>query len=554
MLTEFKLPELGENIESGTVVKVLVSAGDKVAKDQPLLELETDKAVVEVPSPAAGVIRDIRVQEGAEVKVGQVLVTLDTAAAAGAPAAPPAAEPAAPAVAAAPAPDPQPEPAPAPAENTEVRLPELGENIESGTVVKVLVSVGETVAKDQPLLELETDKAVVEVPSPVAGVVKKVHVHDGAEIKVGQAILTVAATAPAAARPAPQPAAQPAAPTQPAPPSDGRAAARVEAAVAAPAPARPADGPRRLAPAAPSVRRLARELGVDINRVPGAGPGGRISPEDVKNYVRQQNLAAARAEPAAAPPAPVAGVTVQAAPLPDFSKWGQVEREPMSNVRRVTAERLSQAWATIPHVTQFEKADITDLEKLRKQFARNAEAAGGKLTITAILLKVVAAALKVFPKFNASIDLANREIVYKRYFHLGVAVDTDRGLLVPVIRDVDQKNIIELAVELNEVSQKARDRKLTLEDMQGASFTISNLGGIGGAYFTPIVNPPEVAILGVSRGHIEPVYRDGQFEPRLMLPLSLSYDHRLIDGADAARFARWLAAALEQPFLLSLEG
>jgi pyruvate dehydrogenase E2 component (dihydrolipoamide acetyltransferase) len=306
------------------------------------------------------------------------------------------------------------------------------------------------------------------------------------------------------------------------------------------------EAPRMAAPATPSVRRLARELGVDINQVPGSGPGGRISMEDVKNYVRQLNVEAERARPVTA--------EAPALPLPDFTKWGEVEREAMSNVRRTTARRLAQAWSTIPHVTNFDKADITQLEQLRKRYAGKAEAAGGKLTVTAIILKVAASALKVFPKFNASLDMANQEIVYKKYYHIGVAVDTDRGLLVPVIRDVDRKNIIELSVELTQIAEKARNRKVSLEDLEGGTFTITNLGGIGGTNFAPIINPPDVAILGIARASKEPVFNDGGFEPRLMLPLSLSYDHRLIDGADAARFLRWVVEALEQPFLLTLEG
>jgi len=249
----------------------------------------------------------------------------------------------------------------------------------------------------------------------------------------------------------------------------------------------------------------------------------------------------------------VSGLT-PAVYLPDFSKWGEIEREPMSKVREKTATHLSGAWATVPHVTQFDKADITEMEKLRKQFAPKAEAEGGKLTMTAILLKICAAALRVFPQFNASVDMQNKEIVYKKYLNIGVAVDTDRGLLVPVIRDVDDKNIVDLSVELTQIAQKTRDRKLSLEEMQGGNFTISNLGGIGGTAFTPIVNAPEVAILGVSRSKYEPVYDNGKFEPRLMLPLSLSYDHRLIDGADGARFIRWVVEAIEQPFKIVLEG
>jgi pyruvate dehydrogenase E2 component (dihydrolipoamide acetyltransferase) len=296
-------------------------------------------------------------------------------------------------------------------------------------------------------------------------------------------------------------------------------------------------------PAAPNVRRLAREIGVDIHQVVGAGPGGRISMDDVKRHSREMRAVA-----------PAAGRT-PAVSLPDFSRWGQVERRPMSNIRQATARQMAVAWSSIPHVTQFDKADITDLEQLRKRFSKKVEEAGGKLTITAILLKVVAGALKEFPHFNASIDMSGEEIIYKHYYHIGVAVDTDRGLLAPVIRDVDQKNIMELSVELGQIAEKARAKKLGLEDMQGGTFTITNLGGIGGTHFTPIVNAPEVAILGVARSSTEPVFKtDGSFEPRLMLPLALSYDHRLIDGADGARFIRWIVDYLEQPFLTALQG
>lgn len=289
------------------------------------------------------------------------------------------------------------------------------------------------------------------------------------------------------------------------------------------------------------MRRFARELGVEIAEVAGSGPAGRVTTEDVKTHVRTGMGRQAAALPAAAP-------------LPDFSKWGPVQREKMSNVRRATARNLGQSWPAVPMVTQFDKADITELEQLRAQFGKRAEAAGGKLTPTALILKVVAGALKRFPQFNASIDLANEEIVFKQYIHVGVAVDTDRGLLVPVLRDVDQKNTIQLAVELGQIAQRARERKLSMDEMQGGCFTISNLGGIGGTGFTPLVNAPEVAILGVSRGSVEPVWVDGQWQPRQMLPLSLTYDHRLIDGADGARFLRWVCEALEQPFLLMLEG
>ncbi len=417
-------------------------------------------------------------------------------------------------------------------------LPDLGENIESGDVIRILVDVGDRLAEDQTVIELETDKAVIEVPSSVDGTITEILVQQGDTIAVGQPILEVeGTTAPAVEETPPAVEETPSSPISaeeptptPIPP-----APVVEEAPSAPT---PTDGP---VPAAPSTRRLAREIGVDIAQVQGSGPGGRISIDDVKAHSKK--LHATRA---AAP--------TTAAPLPDFSQWGAVERQPMTKVREITAERLAQAWATIPQVTQFDKADITSLEKWRAAYGQKAEAAGGKLTPTAILIKVLGIALKVFPQFNASIDIAQREVVYKRYFHIGIAVDTPHGLLVPVVRDVDQKNIIELAVELSELAQKTRERKITPADMQGGSMTISNVGTMGGTAFTPIVNPPEVAILGVARSQVEPTYIDGQLQPRTFLPLSLSYDHRLIDGADGARFLRWICTALEDPFIALLEG
>ena len=313
----------------------------------------------------------------------------------------------------------------------------------------------------------------------------------------------------------------------------------------------PAPEPREEppAPAAPSVRRMARELGVDVNTVQGSGAGGRISIEDVKTHAKRLVTGA--------------GGGAAAQPLPDFARWGDVERQPMRAVRRKTAEHLSVAWATVPHVTQCDLADITELDELRKKHAKEVEAAGGNLTVTAIAVKVVAAALRRYPQFNASVDMEAGEIVYKKYVNVGIAVDTDRGLLVPVIRNADQKNIVQLSVELATLSEKARNRKISVEEMQGGTFSISNLGGIGGTYFTPIVNTPEVAILGISRASMQPKYERGrgpasrneaEFAPRLLLPLSLSYDHRVIDGADGIRFLRWVCEALEQPFMLALQG
>ena len=419
-------------------------------------------------------------------------------------------------------------------------LPDLGENIESGDVIRILVDVGDRLAEDQTVIELETDKAVIEVPSSIDGTVTQILVQQGDTIAVGQPILEVEAAAAPAVEETPIAAEE--TPSAPVPVEEPTSTPIPPASVVEEAPSAPIstspDGP---VPAAPSTRRLAREIGVDIAQIQGTGPGGRISIDDVKAHSKKLH-AARSAAPAAA------------TPLPDFSQWGAVEREPMTKVREITAERLAQAWATIPQVTQFDKADITSLEKWRAEYGKKAEAAGGKLTPTAILIKVLGIALKVFPQFNASIDIAQREVVYKSYFHIGIAVDTPHGLLVPVVRDVDQKNIIELAVELSELAQKTRERKIAPADMQGGSMTISNVGTMGGTAFTPIVNPPEVAILGVARSQVEPTYIDGQFQPRTFLPLSLSYDHRLIDGADGARFLRWVCTALEDPFIALLEG
>lgn len=445
---------------------------------------------------------------------------------------------------------------------TEFKLPELGENIVKATIVGVLVGVGDEVAKGQGVLEVETDKAVIEVPSEIAGKVSALHVREGQEIEIGQLLLSFEEGAAAKAAPAAQPAAEPAAKAVAAAKPAAKPAAKEPVAPAptlAPAPETPAAPPpasestpaseAELVAAAPSVRRFARELGVEVSDVTGTGPYGRVTMDDVKTHVRVGATGAASrsaAQPAALP----TGET----PAGEMTKWGSVQREKMSNVRRATARAMGDSWSTIPMVTQFDRADITELEQLRKQYGPRAEAAGGKLTPTAIILKVIGAALKRFPKFNASIDLDSEEIIYKQYVHVAVAVDTDRGLLVPVIRDVDKKNVLTLSAELNAIAQKARDRKLSLDDMQGGCFTISNLGGIGGTNFTPLVNGPEVAILGVARGSTEPVWADGQFVPRLMMPLSLTYDHRLIDGADGARFLRWVCEALEKPFVLMLEG
>jgi pyruvate dehydrogenase E2 component (dihydrolipoamide acetyltransferase) len=571
--TEFKLPELGENIEAGDVVRIAITAGETIKEGQAVVELETDKAVIEVPSTVHGVIDAVIVTPSQRIKVGDVLFTY-TAESAAEPKAPETvkAKPAAAQNAVA-------EP-PAAAVSTaiaEFRLPELGENIESGDVVRVAVQAGDEVTEGQTVLELETDKAVVEVPSPMAGTVGEVSAKVGQKLKVGDLVMTVAGTAgsPAEAEGAAAEAEKTTVEEHPADQSSMtmarhsfRSARTLEG--KSEEEAFPPDAPPEMeiqrhptgltkhaghesktVPAAPIVRKLAREIGVDIYLVKGSGPGGRISEEDVKAFAK--GVFARMADPAAAVQV-AAGAGKVVVKLPDFSRWGKIEKVSLRGVRRKTAEHLALAWNVIPHVTQFDKADVSDLEELRKRFAPKAEKAGGKMTMTAIALKVVSSALKAFPQFNASIDMASEEIIYKRYINIGVAVDTDRGLLVPVIRDVDKKNIIELAVELSTISKKARDKKLTAEDMEGGSFTITNLGGVGGTAFTPIVNHPEVAILGMSRSRTEPVWVNNKFEPRTMLPLSLSYDHRIIDGADAARFTRWIVDALEQPFLLSVQG
>jgi pyruvate dehydrogenase E2 component (dihydrolipoamide acetyltransferase) len=584
---EFKLPELGENIEQGDLVRLMIAPGATVSEGQAVMELETDKAVVEVPSSVSGTVKDIRVKEGDKIKVGQVIFTVDNGAGSSVASTPPARQPSdgsSAAAAAAAAPQPRtaelagttPTPAP-PAQATKIspspsarefKLPELGENISQGDLVRLMIAPGTNVAEGQPVMELETDKAVVEVPSSVTGVVKEIKVKEGEKVKVGQVIFTFEGGGTSATEPASAP--------PPVEHASGQHGARLafQAAIRAEGKteeqALPPDQPREQSPAftmpvqlgkvagteqrepvpaAPHVRRLARELGLDIYEVKGSGPGGRINEDDVKAHAKAVLTAAVSAVQAP----PRAGHFI-GPKLPDFAKWGKIERVSMRGVRRKTAEHLAESWNTIPHVTQHDRADITELELLRARFAPKAEEAGGKMTVTAIALKVCAAALKVFPQFNASIDMEKEEIVYKHYIHIGVAADTDRGLLVPVIRDVDKKNIVELAVELSQLSKKAREKKITPAEMEGGTFTITNLGGIGGVGFTPIVNHPEVAILGLSRSRTEPEWINGKFEPRLILPLSLSYDHRLIDGADAARFLRWIAEAFEQPFLLSVQG
>ncbi len=618
MPIQVTLPEVGDNVEQGTVVTVLVKPGDTITEGQAVIEIETDKAVVEVPANAAGTVAEVQVKEGDTVKVGGVILTLeggDNAAAAPAqdqpvdesdavaPEADKAAQvaqaqqqsqetQAAPAAqstpASTPAPAAQAQPAAGTAAGAQVTLPEVGDNVEQGTVVTVLVKPGDTITEGQAVIEIETDKAVVEVPANAAGTVAEVQVKEGDTVKVGGVILTLqGAAAPAASPAAASPTASaPSAPLaseqpetnggeQPAAQNPGaQGTQNPQTYEARPGVAQMFDG-RPVIHAAPSVRRLAREMGVDLAGVQGSGPAGRISEADLKTKPAASTSAAPQTPAAQAPAAQAASVQTATPPaaapqpvnvqtpatpaspvikLPDFEKWGAVRREDMNGIRKATVRSMSTAWSSVPMVTHFDKADVTRMEEARKQFGARVEKAGGKLTMTHILMKVVATAVRRNPKFGASLDLENQQVIYKDYVNLGVAVDTPNGLLVPVLKNADRKSITEIVLELNELAGKARDRKLKPDEMSGATFSISNLGGIGGYAFTPIVNPPEVAILGVSRGGFEPVWNKdtGSFEPRNMLPLSLSYDHRLIDGADAARFVRQICEMLEDPFLISL--
>jgi pyruvate dehydrogenase E2 component (dihydrolipoamide acetyltransferase) len=447
----------------------------------------------------------------------------------------------------------------------EIKVPEVSDGVAEGTVVDIAVAVGDSVEEDQTLLELETDKAVIAIPSPFAGTITEIKVAQGDSVPIGAVIMLIeaaGAAATAASEPAdkaaarPQPAPEPEVKVEEKPEPEPRSKAAVAEPAAVPVRAEPDLGivrrGDRVAPAAPSVRRLARDLGVDIYQVQGSGPGGRISQTDVRSFVRETMQRITGGGPAPVAHGEFPGLHAQR-PLPDFARWGEVSREPLSRVRELTADAMSYAWSTIPMVTQYDHARVTEIEAFRKEF--NTRAINeSRLTMTAILVKVCAAALRQFPRFNSSLDLAAKELVLKQYVHIGVAVDTSGGLLVPVIRDADAKGIERLAVELNEIAGKTRDRKISPADMEGGTFTISNLGGVGGTSFTPIVYAPQVAILGMSTAEMQPVWNGQEFTPQLVMPLSLTYDHRVIDGADGARFLRWICMALENPLHLVMKG
>jgi pyruvate dehydrogenase E2 component (dihydrolipoamide acetyltransferase) len=568
---EVKVPDIGD-FKDVPVIEVFVKPGDAVKAEDSLVTLESDKATMDVPAPAAGTVKDLKVKVGDKVSEGSAILTLESADAGGAKAAPaaaasrPASGAAAPAAAQEAKPKEQAPPAAAqeakpkepaaqapapsaagPAGVVPVKVPDIGD-FKDVPVIEVFVKPGDAVKPEDPLVTLESDKATMDVPAPSAGTVKELKVKVGDKVSEGSVILTLetgaaAGGAPSAKKEAPAAAgAQTEAPA--AAPSPAPSPAAPAAAEPAP-PAKPAAAPVDeeaflRAHASPSVRAFARVLGVDLSKVKGSGPKERILQEDVQNYVKQAMSGAA----AAAPPAAAAGPALGLLPWPqvDFAKFGAVESKPLPRIKKISGANLHRNWVMIPHVTNHEDADVTDLEAFRVRLNKENEKSGIKVTMLAFLIKASVAALQKFPDFNAS--LSGENLIYKKYFHIGFAADTPNGLVVPVIKNADQKGVLAIAKEMGDLSAKAREGKLGPADMQGGCFSISSLGGIGGTYFTPIINAPEVAILGVCRSSTRPVWDGKQFVPRLILPLSLSWDHRVIDGAAAARFNSYLVALL----------
>jgi pyruvate dehydrogenase E2 component (dihydrolipoamide acetyltransferase) len=556
---EFRLPNLGEGIEGGTITAVLVKPGDVVKAGQNVVTIETDKAAVDVPIESDGIVESVAIKLGDKVAIGTPLLTLKTgsspAPAAAAVSPPPAASvpPAAPAAAPVATP-----PAPA-AATTAFHLPNLGEGIESGTVTAIFVKPGDTVKAGQNVVAVETDKAAVDVPVESDGTVVTVDVQLGDKVAIGGKLLTLKALTPAAAVPA----SPPSPPPSPAPVStNDREPAASPARVAAttsngrvatpPTPVRTLD-----IPASPATRKLARELGVALSEIRGSGRGGRVTFDDVKAFVRSERQRLKDSGGVTPAPAAVASGSIvnvfTLPPLPDFSKFGPIEVTEVPQIRQTIAKNLTIGWRTMPMVTQHELADITELEAGRKRIVEALPKGSPKITMTVLAIKACVAALKEFPRFNSSYDMNTGKLILKKYYHIGIAVDTERGLVVPVIRDADKKSIRDLAHEVATLATKARENKLTIDEMRGGTFTITNLGGIGGTAFTPIVNYPEVAILGLSKSSLQPVVRDGQIVARLMMPLSLTYDHRVIDGADGCRFTVRLAQLFSDPLRLLME-
>ncbi|QEA11565.1 dihydrolipoyllysine-residue acetyltransferase [Comamonas flocculans] len=548
-LKEVKVPDLGDFSGVG-VIELLVQPGDTIKAEQSLITVESDKATMEIPSSDAGVVKELKVKLGDKVDQGSVILLLEVEDAGQKQAQTPAAPaPAAPESAAAPAPAAaQPAPAPAGTERIEVRVPDIGDFKDVG-VIELLVAVGDTVKAEQSLITVESDKASMEIPSSASGVVKELKVGLGDKVNVGDPIVVLEGAAAAAPAPASAPA--PAAPAPAPAAASSSSASPAPATTATPAPGAPAHqpggSPAGLPHASPSVRKAARELGVPLAEVKGSGPKGRITLEDVQAFTRAVMQGSTRtAAQAAAGVGAGSGVGLDLLPWPkvDFAKFGAIEAKPLSRIKKISGANLARNWVMIPHVTNNDEADITELEAFRVQTNKEAEKARSevKVTMLAFVIKAVVAALKKFPEFNTSLDGDN--LVYKQYYHIGFAADTPNGLVVPVLKDADQKGILQISQEMSELAAKARGGKLGIADMQGGCFSISSLGGIGGTHFTPIINAPEVAILGLSRSAMKPVWDGKVFTPRLILPLSLSYDHRVIDGAAAARFNAYLGQVL----------
>jgi pyruvate dehydrogenase E2 component (dihydrolipoamide acetyltransferase) len=546
-LVEVKVPDIGDFDEVG-VIEVLVKVGDTVKVEQSLVTVESDKASMEIPSSQAGVVKEIKVAVGDKVKEGSVLVLVEGEGAA-APA-PAAAAPAPAAAAPAPAPAAEPAAAPAPAAaggSVTVEVPDIGD-FDEVAVIEVLVKVGDTVKVEQSLITVESDKASMEIPSSTAGVVEELLVKIGDKVAKGTPLARVkSAGGTAAPVPAPAQAATAAAPAQAAPAAAPAPAEAKTVPTAALPPHQPTAPSGKLPHASPTIRKLARELGVPLSEVKGSGAKGRIIESDVQGFVKavmsgQVQTAAQKAAAPAASSGGGSGLNVLAWPKVDFEKFGAIERKELSRIKKISGANLHRNWVVIPHVTNHDDADITELEAFRVQLNKENEKAGIKVTMLAFMIKAAVAALKKFPEFNSSLD--GDTLVLKNYFHIGFAADTPNGLVVPVIKDADKKGIFQISAEMSELAKKARDGKLGPADMSGGCFSISSLGGIGGKYFTPIINAPEVAIMGVCKSSMEPVWDGKAFQPRLILPLSLSWDHRVIDGAAAARFNVYFASLL----------
>ncbi len=574
---EFRLPELGEGIADATVTNIAVKVGQKVTSGETLIEVETDKANMPIDAPSAMTISEIKVQKGQKVKVGATLLTYTSSDASPAPNAPanqpsssvpPPLPPRTQTHSSAPTPpaatvpqssSPQTISQSSAPQKVTVKLPELGEGIESATITAIAVKVGDVVKTGQELFTVETDKAAMPVESTADGTIESLAVKVGDKVKIGATLATLVGSSIVSPTSAPT-----SAKTEGSSRTGGSAGSSslgsqpmvetktiAEKVGSAPSTSVGVINTTGPVPASPATRRYAREHNVSLHEVLATGRGGRVTPDDVKAHIRKR-----MAEPVGTPAAPstnglnVVGVT---SPLPDFSKYGPIEKRPLSNLRKKIAENLSIAWNTAPAVTQHDLADITELEAGRKRIVENLPKGAPKITMTVLAVKAIVAALKEFPLFNSSLDMVSGEVVVKQYYNIGIAVDTEKGLVVPVIREADKKSIRDIATEITTLAEKARAGKLTIDEMRGGSFTLTNLGGIGGTAFSPIINYPEVAILGLSKSSIQPVYRDNQFVPRLMMPLSLTYDHRIIDGADGARFTNRLVQLFSDPIRLLME-